>query len=75
MAIINNNEDENLFFCSGDLPSLKAMGVLGKSNQVLSLEKVLEGLGLKRNLKHHFTENLKDKEIRKAYIEKDMYLK
>lgn len=39
IAIINNSEDEDLFFCSGDLPSLKAMGVLGKSNQVLSLKK------------------------------------
>lgn len=75
LAIINASDEENLFFCSGDLPSLKAMGVLGKGNQAISLEKLLLNIGIQKTLKQHFSEKRKNQEIGKAFSEKEMYLK
>lgn len=75
LAIINASDDEYLFFCSGDLPSLKAMGVLGKGNQAVSLEKLLKNIGIQKNLKQHFSEKRKNQEVGKAFTEKEMYLK
>ena len=75
IALICAQEDDDLFFCSGDLPSLKAMGVLGKGNQAVSLENLLKSAGMPRKLKHQFSEARKQQEITKAFAEKDLYLK
>lgn len=75
IALICSKDEEDLFFCSGDLPALKAMGVLGRGNQAVSLETLLQKSGMGRNLKHQFSERRKQQEISKAFTEKDLYLK
>ena len=75
IALICAQDREDLFFCSGDLPALKALGVLGKGTQAVSLETLLQKSGMGRNLKHQFSEKRKQQEISKAFSEKDLYLK
>lgn len=74
IAIVCDSDDDNIYFCTGDLPALKAMGILGKGSQALSLEIVLKESGMARTLKQHFTEKRKEQEISKAFAEKDIYL-
>jgi hypothetical protein len=76
LAIIHASNDETLLFCSGDLPAIKALGVIGKSSQAISLETLLDDIGAKNlKLRAHFTKQLVDKEAGKAFQERDMYLK
>ena len=75
IALICSQDNEDLYFCSGDLPALKVMAVLGKGGQAVSLEALLQKAGMSRTLKHQFSEKRKTQEIAKAFSEKNLYLK
>jgi hypothetical protein len=75
LAIINKSQDKAFLYCSGDLPSLKALGALGRGSQAISLEKLLQNIGITKTLKRHFTEKIKNQEVGKAYAERDLFLK
>lgn len=76
LALIHSSEDDEMMFCSGDLPAIKALGVIGRSSQAISLEALLVGIGIRNtNLKANYTQKVLEREAGKAYQEKDLYLK
>lgn len=76
LALIHSAEDDEMMFCSGDLPAIKALGVIGRSSQAISLESLLSNIGIRNtNLKGNYTQKVLEKEAGKAYQEKELYLK
>ena len=55
------NAPENFLLCSADKAVFKVLGLLGKSEQGISLEEILEQIGLKQNLGWQYSKQFREK--------------
>ena len=78
-AIIDPGEKESLAFlcnsserwlvCSADGAVFRALGILGRTEQGISLEEVLEQIGLSRKLEWKYTRKFREKHTRLGQID------
>ena len=59
LAFLNQSSD-NWQVCSADGAVFKVLGLLGKSEQGISLEEILNQIGLSQNLEKRFTKNFRE---------------
>ncbi len=73
LALLITNRYKDFLFCTGDRAAIKGLGVLGLSNRGISVEKLLEKIGIKKNLKNHFTENWLRQQLTQGFQERDLW--
>ena len=67
-----SSESQELYFCSGDKKACEAIGLLGLSENGISLEMLLRRAGLTKPIRSHFSEKRFREIIKKASADKIM---
>lgn len=78
ITILNSGKYDEHFFCSGDKSAIKALAVINKSFNAVSLEKLLRDTGQAgtvKNLKHEFLEAYTKKYISDGTTERSIHKK
>jgi hypothetical protein len=68
LAFVFCHQSEDYYFCTGDAAALQALAVVGMKDKGISLEKLLNDIGLPKTLKHQFTENYFKTWIKKGSV-------
>jgi hypothetical protein len=55
------NSSEDWFVCAADKAVFRVLGLLGLGNKGVSLEEILEEVGLQRNMRLQYTKNFREK--------------
>jgi len=63
LAFLNNSR-ENWLLCSSDGAVFKVLGLIGKSEQGISLQEIFEQIGLSRTLEWKYTREFREKHTR-----------
>ena len=56
LALITENAVGGAHYCTGDIPAIQALAMLGYSERGISMEKLLKQSGLQRHLRTQFTD-------------------
>ena len=56
LALIMFGKFKDGFFCTGDIPAIQALAMIGHSEMGISLEALLKSIGLQQKLRTQFTE-------------------
>lgn len=76
ITILNSGSYDEHLFCSGDKSAIKAIAVINKSFNIISLEKLLKESGQTgaiTNLKHEFLESYTKKYTNDGTTERTMH--
>jgi hypothetical protein len=68
LALLWANRIPEAFFCTSDAPAIKALAMLGLSQQGISMEMLMSKIGLARRLETQFTEDFFKTNIRHGQI-------
>ncbi len=63
------DSSENWLICAADGAVFRVLGLLGKAEQGISLEEILEQIGLSRKLERHYTKEFREKHTRRGQID------
>lgn len=78
ITLLNSGNFDDYLFCSGDKSAIKAVAIINKTFNVISLEKLLKDSGKSnsvKNLKHEFLESYTKQYINAGTIERDTHKK
>lgn len=78
ITLLNSGNFDEHFFCSGDKSAIKAVAVINKTYNAVSLEKLLKDSGqaaVVKNLKHEFLESYTKQYIAAGTTERPMHKK
>ena len=68
LALLQANRTPEAFFCTSDAPAIKALAMLGLSRQGISMEMLMNKVGLAKRLETQFTEDFFKTNIRHGQI-------
>lgn len=66
LALLQANRTPDAFFCTSDAPAIKALAMLGLSQQGISMEMLMSKVGLAKRLELQFTEDFFKRNIRQG---------
>jgi hypothetical protein len=69
LAYLVNNEDEEYLISSADKIIYRVLGNLGLGEQGISLEEILDKLGMTRRLSHEYSKKYREKWTKKGFEE------
>ncbi len=56
LAVINSNTHQDLSFCTSDAMAIKALAMIGLKHKGISMETLINSIGITKQLKKQFTE-------------------
>jgi len=68
LALLQANRTPEAFFCTSDAPAIKALAMLGLSLQGISMEMLMNKIGVAKRLETQFTEDFFKTNIRHGQI-------
>lgn len=75
LALLKNPNFKDYHFCTADALPIRLLSVLDLADRGVSLEKLLENVGVKKKLPNHFTEEFFKKQLALGFQEKPLWLK
>jgi|GEM_PF-6759019 hypothetical protein len=75
LALLKNPNFKNFYFCTGDALAVKLLSILGITDRGISVEKLLDKIGITKKLDKHFKEKWFQRQLSLGFQEKDFWLK
>lgn len=75
LALLKNPKFKDFYFCTGDALPIQLLSVLGLANRGISVEKLLQEIGITKKLERHFTDAWFKQQLTRGFQEKHLWLK